>query len=249
MDIVSFGLTDIGKKRSSNQDAIYLNSKDHFYLLADGAGGYNGGDIASAMALELIPEYFLGQSLDEGNVKHHLKESIKYANQSILDEVEKRPELEGMGTTVVGIYFYKDTLYIVNVGDSRLYLIQGGGIFQLTRDHSLVQEKIDLGIYTREEAARDPMQNILVRIVGREDVSLADVFSFKALPHHCFLLCSDGLHGELDDESILALVSPHLTGDEKCTEAGLKKAGEVLVDRANQKGGRDNISVILSAVT
>ena len=241
-------MTHVGRQRKSNQDAIYLNSQDHLYIVADGVGGHNGGDVASSMAVRLIPEYFFNQKIDKNNVEDHLQVAIQYANKSIFNEAIKRSELKGMGTTVVALYFLGENLYIVNIGDSRAYLFQGDELYQLTRDHSLVQEKINWGIYTREQAMQDPMQNILVRTVGYEESIKADIFVYKVSLHDFFLLCSDGLHGKVSSQDILSLVHQHLLADQECTKSQVKSAVENLVNQANQNGGNDNISVIISKV-
>ena len=239
-------MTHIGRRRKSNQDAIYLNSKDHFYIVADGVGGHNGGDVASSMAINLIPEYFLRQEITEESIKLHMEEAIKYANKSILNESLKRSKLRGMGTTVVSMYFFKNTLYITNVGDSRSYLVHSDQLYQLTQDHSLIQEKINLGLYTREQAMRDPMKNVLVRTVGHEETAKVDIFSYKVSQNDRFLLCSDGLHGKVSDRDMLALIQKHLPSNEKCNKKHLQNAVQALVDQANENGGSDNISAILS---
>ena len=245
MGIVSAGMTHIGRKRKSNQDAIYLNSKNHLYIVADGVGGHSGGDVASTMAVSLIPDYFLKQDINENNVKEHLVEAINYTNRAILNESMKRPELQGMGTTVVAMYFLEGNLYIVNIGDSRSYLVHEGQLYQLTQDHSLVQEKINLGFYTREQAREDPMRNVLVRTVGHEESTRADIFSYKVSPNDCFLLCSDGLHDKVNDQDVLTLINQHISQG-KCSKSQLQSTVEALIDQANKNGGGDNISVIIS---
>ena len=246
LGIISSGATHIGRKRKSNQDAIYLSSQDNLYIVADGVGGHNGGDVASNMAVRLIPEYFFNQKIDKSNVKYHLQESIQYANKAIFDQAIKRPELKGMGTTVVGLYFLEENLYIINVGDSRAYLFRDDELYPLTRDHSFIQEKVNLGIYTREQAMKDPMKNILVRIVGYEESINVDIFVYKVSVHDFFLLCSDGLHGQVRSQDILSLMSQNLSPHKECSQSQVKNAVHYLVDQANQNGGNDNISVIIS---
>ena len=241
-------MTHIGRQRKSNQDAIYLNSRENLYIVADGVGGHNGGDIASNMAVRLIPEYFFNQKIDKSNAEYHLREAIQYANKSIFNEAIKRSELQGMGTTVVGFYFLGENLYIINVGDSRAYLLRDNELYQLTRDHSLVQEKVNWGIYTREQAMKDPMKNILVRMVGYEENIKVDIFVYKVSLHDFLLLCSDGLYGKVMAQDILPLVYQNLSADQECTESQVKNAAQYLVDQANQNGGNDNISVIISKV-
>ena len=248
LGIISFGVTHIGMKRKSNQDAIYLNPEHHFYLVADGVGGHNGGDIASLIAAELIPEYLLNHKVDENNIKDYLCKAVEYANKGIMDKVEECPELDGMGTTVVMMYFFKNTLYITNVGDSRCYLVHEDQIYQLTRDHTLAQVKAKMGILTREEALVDSTRNILVRSLGHEENAKVDIFSYKVLNHDCFLLCSDGLYGGVSDDDIHVAIREHMPWGEKYDRQHLERASQALVDLANESGGRDNISVIAAAV-
>ena len=247
MSIISSGITDIGQKRKTNQDAIYLNTQDHFYLVADGVGGHNAGEVASAMAVKLIPEYFLGQQISADNVKHYLSEAVKHANSAIFTRAAQDPELKGMGTTIIAMYFLGDTLYIANVGDSRSYLIHQEELFQITRDHSLIQEKLNLGIYTREQAAQDPAKNILVRTVGHEQTTQVDIFTYPLSPQDLFLLCSDGVHGIIANPDILTTIRQHLPPGQSYSQPQITQAIQALVDRANQNGGNDNISGILCA--
>ena len=198
------------------------------------------------MAVALIPEYLLNQKINEDNIKYHLEQAIKYTNKSILNEAIKRPELEGMGTTVVSMFFLKNNLYITNVGDSRAYLVHSKQLYQFTRDHSLVQEKINLGIYTRQQAIQDPMKNVLIRTVGYEDIIKVDIFTYKISCNDFFLLCSDGLYGKVNDQDMLTLLHRHIPATQKCTKSQMQNAVQALVDQANHNGGNDNISVIIS---
>ena len=198
MSIISSGLTDIGMVRSSNQDAIYLNRELNLFVVADGMGGHKGGDIASAIAVKCIPEYV--QQHIEQTPREVLNNSIDFANRAILKKGKDDELLEGMGTTSVVCYFKGDTLYVGNVGDSRAYLINKSNLFQLSIDHSLVQEKLnmsllaDIGDYTRESAENDPQKNVIVRTLGFEEEVSVDVFDYKVNRNDIILTCSDGLH-------------------------------------------------------
>ncbi|MCO4795427.1 MAG: Stp1/IreP family PP2C-type Ser/Thr phosphatase [Bacteriovoracaceae bacterium] len=243
MGLLSSGLTDIGMKRKTNQDSIYLNPEKNIFVVADGMGGHNGGDIASAMAVKCVPEYILkNYGADPIEIT---KRSIQYANNSIKARGEIDEKLVGMGTTVVSFYFKGPNLYLGNVGDSRAYLINRQKLFQLTKDHSLVQEKLNLGIYDRDEAAADPQKNVLVRTVGFEEDVEVDSFTYKVSRNDIFLTCSDGLHGKVSDPDILFIINKHIPEASKCTQKALDACVKALVDQANANGGNDNISVIL----
>ncbi len=243
MALISSGLTDIGMKRTTNQDSIYLNPSKNIYIVADGMGGHSGGDIASSVAVTKIPEFLLANL--QADATNALSESVKYANSIIFQRGNLEPSLKGMGTTVTSLYFKGDTVYIGNVGDSRTYLINQHKLFQLSKDHSLVQEKLNLGIYTRQNAADDPMKNVLVRTVGYEENLDVDIFTYKVLRNDIFLLCSDGLHGKVSDSDIAFLINKHISDPKIATKNELTAAATALIKQANENGGQDNISVIL----
>lgn len=243
MPLVSAGLCDIGQKRKTNQDSIYLNQKRNLFIVADGMGGHNGGDIASAMAVKFFPEYALDH-LDQ-DPKEALNKSVLYANDKIIQRAQKEEELQGMGTTIVACYFHGPYLYLANVGDSRAYMVQNKKLFQMTKDHSWVQEKLNMGIYGREEAKKDPQKNYLVRTVGVEENLNVDVYTYKVNRGDIFLICSDGLHGLVSDQDILYLINQHLQSPCECQSQQLESCAQALVDTANQNGGQDNISAIL----
>lgn len=243
MGLVSSGDTNIGMKRKSNQDAFCISKELKLYVVADGMGGHNGGDIASQMAVKAYPEYL------KNNIQLEpvplLTNSIKYANSSIKNYGESHPELVGMGTTIVSLYFRGQNLYIGNVGDSRAYLINNKKIFQLSRDHSLVQEKLNYGVYNREQAALDPQKNVLVRTVGFDDDVEVDVFTYKVIKNDLFIICSDGLHGKVSDEDMLFIVNQHVPDPAVATQEALDAVVKNLINLANENGGQDNITVIV----
>lgn len=243
MGLIAAGKTDIGRKRKTNQDAIFVGHKKNLFVVADGMGGHNGGDIASAMAVKLIPEYF--DQNPNSNPDENSKKAVLYANQNIKNHALTDPNLQGMGTTVNMLKFKGDTLYIGNVGDSRTYLINKQKIYQLSKDHSLVQEKLNLGIYNREMAQKDPEKNVLVRAVGFDDEVEVDIFTYKVSRGDIFLSCSDGLHGKVSDADILFLINHHIPDPSKATKEKLEMVADTLVAQANENGGQDNISVIL----
>lgn len=243
MPLIASGATDIGKKRKSNQDAIHYSVEKHFFLVADGMGGHSGGDIASQMATKLIPEFLISHwNLDPTVL---VQKSIQETNRSIKSYAEKHRELQGMGTTVVSLFFRGPYVYVGNVGDSRCYLVNKHKLYQLSKDHSLVQEKLNYGIYNREQAALDPQKNVLVKTVGFEDEIDVDVFTYKVNKNDIFLICSDGLHGKVSDEDIAYIVDQHIPEPAKATQKNVDLCVNALIKQANDNGGNDNISVIL----
>jgi PPM family protein phosphatase len=243
MGLISSGLTDIGMKRKSNQDAIYLNPKKHLFVVADGMGGHNGGDIASQMAVSVIPEFIL-DNYDQDPIQLQ-KQAIAFANQSIKKRGETEENLVGMGTTVVSQLFRGPYLYTANVGDSRAYLFNNKKIYQLTSDHSLVQEKLNLGFYNRDQASNDPQKNVLVRTVGFEYEVEPDVFNYKVHRNDIFLSCSDGLHGKISDSDLVYIINHFIPDPARATQEQVDHTCKFLIDLANKNGGQDNISVII----
>ena len=244
MGILCAGASDIGRKRKTNQDSICLDHKHHFFGVADGMGGHNGGDIASQLSVKIMPEYFEQHSKDEPQAL--IKGMIQEINRSILEKGSEKPELHGMGTTVTVIHFSGQNLLIGNVGDSRAYLINHRNIYQMTRDHSFVQEKLNMGIYTREEAVKDPQKNILVRSVGFEADLNVDVFNYRVCKNDIFMICSDGLHGKVSDADILHIIQKNIVDPATCIIEDVEAAVKDLIQQANDNGGQDNISVIIA---
>lgn len=243
MGLIATGITDIGMKRKTNQDAIYLNPEKHLFVVADGMGGHNGGDIASQMAVDLVPKFVL-ENYDQDPAKIQ-KAAVLAANKAIKKHGEQNEELVGMGTTCVSQLFRGAYLYTANVGDSRGYLFNNKRIYQLTSDHSLVQEKLNLGFYTREQASDDPQKNVLVRTVGFEDEVEVDLFTYKVHRNDIFLSCSDGLHGKVSEPDLVYIVNHFIPDPSKATQESLDKTAQYMVELANKNGGQDNISVIL----
>lgn len=243
MGLLSAGITDIGQKRKTNQDSIYMNPEKHLFIVADGMGGHNGGDIASSMAIKHIPEFVI-KHFNEDPLST-AQGSIQAANEAIKQKSETSPLFRGMGTTTVSLYFKGQNIYVANVGDSRAYLVHRQKLFQLSKDHSLVQEKINLGIYTRSDGAKDPNKNVLVRAVGFEDNVNVDVFTYKVCRGDIFFICSDGLHGMVHDSDILEVINHYIQDPLTVTITQLEKTIKVLINMANNNGGNDNISLIM----
>jgi len=243
MGLIASGNTDIGRKRKTNQDSFYMSLEKKLFFVADGMGGHNGGDVASQMAVKVLPDYILKNSNQEPALL--LTGSINEANRSIKEFGELHSELTGMGTTITSLLFKGQNIYIGNVGDSRAYLVNQKTIYQLSRDHSLVQEKLNYGIYNREQAAQDPQKNVLVRTVGFEDNIQVDVFVYKVNKNDIFICCSDGLHGKVSDEDIVYLINKFIPDPALATQETADQVVKALIDQANDNGGQDNITVIL----
>lgn len=245
MAIIAAGDTDIGQKRKTNQDSICLYPERHFFAVADGMGGHNGGDIASQMSVKIFPE-FIEKNINNLDSAQILEHSIKFVNKSIYEHGQKHEELKGMGTTITCVMFDGASIKVGNIGDSRTYLISKNKLYQVTRDHSLVQEKLNIGLYDREGAKNDPQKNVLVRTVGFEPDVDVDVYHYKVARNDMFLLCSDGLHGKVSDEDIIHIVNQHISDPQNADKTHLERAVKALIDQANANGGQDNISVIIA---
>lgn len=234
----TFSVTDIGRKRKLNQDYVYVSEQavgnlPNLFIVADGMGGHKAGDFASKCTVETICE--LAARSFEKNPVLILKKAIETANGSIRKKSAEDESYEGMGTTVVAASCLGKYLQIANVGDSRLYVI-GEQITQITRDHSLVEEMIRVGTIDRSAARNHPDKNIITRAIGANDTVDIDFFSVELKSGEKVLMCSDGLTNMLEDEEIHRIVQG---------SGSLEGRVRELVSAANDRGGRDNISVIL----
>lgn len=232
-------------KRKTNQDSILLSPINKFFVVADGMGGHNGGDIASQMTVALLPK-FIDTKKDILAPVELINQAIRHVNSKIYARSLEESELSGMGTTISALMFDKNLAHVANVGDSRVYLFNNHRIYQLTRDHSLVQERLNIGFYDREGARQDPQKNVLVRTIGYEDEVEVDIYQYKISKNDLFLICSDGLHGKVADQDIVHIINSHLPDISKATQADLDKVVAMLIDQANLNGGQDNISVIIA---
>lgn len=246
------GRTDTGRVRDHNEDAIADDAHNGFVLLADGMGGYSGGEIASGIAITVIKEQ-LQQALPKLKKPAEVDEetgltleslamraAAERANDVVYQTAKSQPQYEGMGTTLVAVTFFDNRISVAHVGDSRLYRVRQGVFEQITRDHSLLQDLIDKGFYTPEEAKSSLNKNVLTRALGNEPQVEVDVQEEIALPGDIYLLCSDGLTDMVEDKEISLTIS--------AASEDLVAAVDKLVELANQHGGRDNISVILVKV-
>ncbi len=237
--------TDPGLARENNEDSVTVDEPTRLGILADGMGGYNAGEVASGMATSFIKTE-LGRWLQEASasasdadVRRAMDICVDNANRAIFNAANSNPQYAGMGTTLVVGAFREGRLLMGHVGDSRAYRLRGGRLQQITHDHSLLQEQIDAGLITQEQAAFSANKNLVTRAVGVEDTVLLETHLHDLMPGDVYLLCSDGLNDMVDDESIAQLL-------QSCDS--LDEAGAALIDAANDAGGKDNISVILARV-
>jgi protein phosphatase len=233
---------DPGRARSNNEDAVATDDAVSLAVLADGMGGYNAGEVASNMATSFISTE-LGRWLREASaqasdaeVRRAMDICVDNANRAIFNAANSNPQYAGMGTTLVVALFRDHRLLVGHVGDSRAYRLRGGRLQQITRDHSLLQEQIDAGLITPEQAAFSANKNLVTRAVGVEDTVLLETHLHDVAPGDLYLMCSDGLSDMLDDATI---------GQVLQTGESLADTARALIDAANDAGGKDNISVIL----
>ncbi|MCB1959768.1 MAG: Stp1/IreP family PP2C-type Ser/Thr phosphatase [Rhodocyclaceae bacterium] len=233
--------TDVGRMRQRNEDACRFNVSQGWAVLADGMGGYQGGDVASTMAVESV-ERSLSQGASESvaDVLSGLRAATVQANERVFTVAHSDRELFGMGSTLVTVRFFENMLAVSHVGDSRLYRYRPDHLVQLTRDHSLLQEQVDGGMMSADAARHAPGRSLLTRALGVEPSVVPDVALHEMQVGDIYLMCSDGLTDMLYDDDI-ALVCETLS-------ANLKLAADHLVQLANDRGGRDNITVVLIKV-
>lgn len=249
--VQAVGLTDTGKVREHNEDSIAWDGDIGLYVLADGMGGYNAGEVASGIAVKtiinLVREAFLAQDLDgvdQVTSLHRpsiiLRDAIARANKIIHQTSRSQSQCEGMGTTVVAALFYDNRVALAHVGDSRTYRLRKDAFEQLTMDHSLLQELVDRGFYSPEEAQRATNKNYVTRALGVEPAVEVEVQEHVVEPDDWLVLCSDGLTDMVEDEDIHLTISTF--------GGNLDTVARQLVQLANDSGGRDNISVVLAKV-
>lgn len=240
-----FSAIDTGRARSNNEDAVALDEQAALAVLADGMGGYNAGEVASGMLTSFI-QAELGRWLHEANslasdadVRRAMDICVDNANRAIFNAANANPQYAGMGTTLVLAVFREGRVLLGHVGDSRAYRLRAGRLAQLTRDHSLLQEQLDAGLITPEQAAYSANKNLVTRAVGVEDTVLLESHVHGTEPGDLYLMCSDGLSDMVPDQRIAQVLLSH---------ESLEAAGRALVDTANEAGGKDNIAVVLVRV-
>lgn len=230
-------ITDTGLSRKDNEDSLLVSPDMGLLAVADGMGGHQGGEVASGLALQTL-EKELAHSLKKGeSPEKALLDSVRMANISVFELSGRNKELHGMGTTITACLKCEDDLIIAHVGDSRAYLIRWGSIRQLTQDHSLVQELLRNGGISEEQALQHPQRNLLTRALGTEQSVEVDLYRYKVVANDLLLLCTDGLTRYLRQEDLLYIIN---------SSKDIHAAVRVLLDKALQYGGADNITIILA---
>ncbi|MEE0419544.1 MAG: Stp1/IreP family PP2C-type Ser/Thr phosphatase [Lachnospiraceae bacterium] len=231
-------VTDVGQRRTTNQDFVYASEEPvgnlpNLFVVADGMGGHKAGDMASRYTVEVILESVRMDK--EQNPIKVIRKAIEKANTKVLEKASQDANLAGMGTTVVVATVIGHYIYVANVGDSRLYLIRDK-IEQITKDHSLVEEMVRIGEINREQARNHPDKNIITRAIGARNRISIDFFDMRLEPGDVILMCSDGLSNMLEDKEIEDIIKDG---------RDLPETALALIGKANQNGGKDNIAVVL----
>jgi PPM family protein phosphatase len=233
----SFGKSDIGLRRSNNEDIFIADPDWGLFAVGDGMGGAVSGEVASRIFAETVVEIFSNGTLQsEEEALDLVKEALRSANERILNRARENPDHKGMGCTAELVFFYNQKYFLGHVGDSRTYLFRQGSLKQITRDHSLVQDQIDRGIITKDAARSHSMRNVILRAVGINEALEVDLIRGRALPGDIFLLCSDGLTDSVEDSHLEETLS--LPGQ-------LQQKVDRLIELAKSAGGNDNITVVL----
>lgn len=244
-------LSDTGKVRELNEDSVAVREYPRVAVLADGMGGYNAGEVASHMAVTLVADGVADnwnaetlRGLDRAGAMRAsqdvMHKQVNAANTAIYMRAQSDPDCRGMGTTLVSCLFHDNFITVAHAGDSRLYRLRGDVLEQLTRDHSLLQEQIDAGMISKEDAHLSNNRNLITRAIGVDPLEEAEVHTYEVKRDDLYLLCSDGLHGLISDADIQLNLS--------MLKSNLALATQQLIDAANDAGGTDNISVIVIRV-
>ncbi len=239
--VVCNGYSDIGLKRSNNEDAFVINPDLSFFALADGMGGMAAGEVASQAFAETVTEVFSkNEEQSERDILELVQKAFRLANERVFGLAANNPHNHGMGCTAELIAFDNQKFVLGHVGDSRTYFLRHGQLKQITRDHSFVQDHIDRGILTKYEAKESSKRNIILRALGTNETLSVDLIRGEILPGDCFLLCSDGLTDMVEDSDIKnTLIS---------SSDNLSKKVENLINLAKAAGGKDNITVVLCEI-
>ncbi len=264
----SFGMTDRGRVREKNEDHFLIAEliktmrvqgsslaqpktqvgyeQGHLFLVADGMGGHQAGEQASALAMESIESFTLNhlrwffhlEGAEETDLIGEFQDALRQADARIIEEASRDPQLEGMGTTLTLAYFLNRNLYVVHVGDSRCYLFRDGALHQLTRDHTILDQLLTMGLVTPDQAPRHFLRHVITNVVGGAKPGLdVEVHKIELSPDDVVLLCSDGLTEMVHPEQITEILKD---------QANPQKACQELIEQANRMGGKDNVTVIVS---
>jgi len=257
VNVQAWGLTDVGRQRTANEDCYYVDPHMGLVLVLDGMGGHRAGEVASRLAMETIANFYGGtaataaRSAPGVSVFENYDESLSYhtnvlvqatynANRAVLEMSRTSEECAGMGSTVAGIAIHDHNVSIINVGDSRMYLVRQGTIEQISRDHTLAEDQVERGLLTRDEARESPLRHILSSVIGVDSRIMVYTDELDLIPGDILLLCTDGLTAVLDDEEILGQILLDNPGPHTLSR---------LVDQANARGGPDNITLALTVVS
>jgi protein phosphatase len=238
------GLTDIGLKRETNEDFISLpNEKEgiKLFILADGMGGANAGEVASKTATKFVRDYirshFIEIERNKEELERIIRDSIIEANKKVIELAKNNPDYKGMGTTLIVVLIYRGRIHIGHVGDSRVYRLRQNIFRQITKDHSYVQELVKQGTISQEEAKSHPQKNILLKAIGGDEDIKPDVITKGFVKGDIILICSDGLTNMVDDKYIYEIIMQNMYD--------VNVACKKLIDKANRNGGLDNVSAII----
>ena len=233
--------TDVGLKRDHNEDSFLCKDALGLYVVADGMGGHQGGELASRMAVEVLEKEMAARLFPAANgpkpvsAVEAMREATMLASRAIYDSAQANPERAGMGTTLTGLCFHGQSLTVCHVGDSRAYLVRDGRARQLTEDHSWIQEQVRAGLLSPGDAIVSRFRNIITRSVGFEPTVMPDIFTMPVEAGDCYLICSDGLSNYFSVDEIGRVLAAQFYGE----------AGRALVEIANERGGDDNITCVV----
>jgi len=254
LKLLSVARTDVGRKRQINEDAFFRDDARGFYVVADGVGGHNKGEIASREAVDSLKSWVYGASREidrlverltfgDGEavweIRRLLESGVKNACYMVYGMAELDPEKKGMSTTLSALMIRANLAFAAHVGDSRVYRVRGDSVLQLTEDHTLINYKVKHGMMTKAEAEKASGKNVITRAVGHKDYVQVDTADLDVAAGDRFLLCSDGLHGYFTDDREVA---------ELCSEGDLDECAESSISLANQRGGKDNITAVVVEV-
>jgi serine/threonine protein phosphatase PrpC len=246
------GTTHVGVRRKHNEDNFVMVPEQRLYVVADGMGGHACGEVASQITVETLGSFYKDSADDDeltwpckldrelSGSENRLRAGVKLANLRIFEKAQMDAKYKGMGTTVVVAYFHGNSVVVAHVGDSRVYRLREGSLTQLTEDHSLLNDYKKMATLTEEEERNFPHKNIIVRALGMKEIIDVDIQTDAPLEGDIYLLCSDGLNGELEDTEIESILVEAETIEESCA---------VLIEAACENGGKDNVTVVLVQVT
>src|SRR3954447_6126806 len=254
LKLLSVARTDVGRKRQINEDAFFRDDEQGFYVVADGVGGHNKGEIASREAVEQLRSWVYGAAKDVDRlvervtagdaecvweIRRLLESGVKNACYMVFGMADLDPEKKGMSTTLSAMLVRANLAFAVHVGDSRVYRVRKQNVLQLTEDHTLINYKVKHGMMTKAEAEKASGKNVITRAVGHKDYVQVDTVDIDVALADRFLLCSDGLHGYINSDSEVR---------ELCSDGGLEDCAEAAIALANQRGGKDNITAVVIEV-